>query len=244
MVSRIVLVTGAGGGLGRGVAAAFAASGAHVVLVGRAQAALLQTGELVERAGGTATILPIDLTDADALAAGFQALPHLDVAVNAAGVIEPGLLGDMEDAAFDRVFDVNVRGLWLSMKNEIRTMRRSGGGAIVNIGSNVGTRLIRPSMGGYAASKAAVSALTKTAALEELPHGIRINCVCPGPVDTPLSYRPGETTAARDARLRRTNPSGRVAVPSEIAAAVVWLASPEASYVIGQEIVMDGGASV
>ncbi|WP_279238307.1 SDR family NAD(P)-dependent oxidoreductase [Agrobacterium tumefaciens] len=100
-----------------------------------------------------------------------------------------------------------------------------------------------PRLGAYAASKAAVSTLSRTAALESVSHGVRINCLCPGPVDTPLSMRPGEDRAARDARVTATNPSRRVASTDEIAAAALWLASDSASYVVGQDIVIDGGAS-
>ncbi|MDB5716566.1 MAG: short-chain dehydrogenase/reductase, partial [Sphingomonadales bacterium] len=142
-----------------------------------------------------------------------------------------------------RVFSVNVLGLWLSMKHEIRAMKATGSGAIVNIGSNVGAKLVRPSMGAYAASKAAVSSLTRTAALEAISHGIRINCLCPGPIDSPMSLRPGENRDAREARIAATNPSMRVAQPDEIAGAVIWLASDAASYVVGQDIIIDGGAS-
>jgi len=149
----------------------------------------------------------------------------------------------MEADAFTRLFDVNVTGLLLSMKHEIRAMKATGGGVIINIGSNIGARLVRPTMGAYAASKAAVSSLTRTAALEAISHGIRINCLCPGPVDTPLSIRPGEDRAARDARVAATNPSKRVATTTEIAAAELWLASADADYIVGQDIVIDGGAS-
>lgn len=241
---RVVLVTGAGGGLGRAVAVAFASGGAHIVLAGRTRTSLDETAQLVQGAGGTAELLPLDVSDALGVASAIAALPRLDVAVNTAGTIASAPLAEMEAEAFDQVFHVNVRGLWLTMSHEVRRMRKSGGGVIINIGSNIGARVTRPGLGAYAASKAAVSSLTKTAALEELPNGVRINCICPGPIDTPMSYRAGEDRTARDARLASTNPSGRAATPSEIADAAVWLASERAAYIVGQEIVMDGGASV
>lgn len=150
----------------------------------------------------------------------------------------------MDADSFTRVFNANVTGLWLSMKHEIRAMKAGRGGVIVNIGSNVGARIVRPGMSAYAASKAAVSSLTRTAALETVGYGIRINALCPGPVDTPLSFRAGEDRKARDARIAGTNPSKRVASPDEIASAALWLASDSAAYIVGQEIIIDGGASV
>ncbi|KQT63296.1 MULTISPECIES: SDR family NAD(P)-dependent oxidoreductase [unclassified Aureimonas] len=241
---RFVLVTGVGGGIGRSIATAFAREGAKLLLVGRRKAELEDTAEIVRDTGGDARSVVADITDEAAMARVFDGIDRLDVAVNAAGTIASGALDEMEADAFQRVLSVNTFGLWLSMKHEIRTMKASGGGTIVNIGSNIGARLVRPAMGAYAASKAAVSSLSRTAAVEALPFGIRINCLCPGPVDTPMSLRPGEDRAARDGRIALTNPSKRVARPQEIAATAIWLASDAAAYVVGQDIVIDGGASI
>ncbi|AWN52877.1 SDR family NAD(P)-dependent oxidoreductase [Methylobacterium sp. 17Sr1-1] len=240
---RTVLVTGAGGGIGRSIAAAFAAEGASLVLTGRRKSELDETARLVRERGGEARVYALDVTDEAAFSAMVAGIGRLDVAVNAAGTLVAGAIDDIEAEAFSRVLSVNVLGLWLSMKHEIRAMKASGGGAIVNIGSNVGARLVRPSLGAYAASKAAVSSLTRTAAIEAIPHGIRINGLCPGPVDTPMSIRPGEDRQGRDARIAATNPSRRVAQPTEIAGAALWLASGAAGYIVGQDIVIDGGAS-
>ncbi|TCQ02433.1 NAD(P)-dependent dehydrogenase (short-subunit alcohol dehydrogenase family) [Rhizobium sp. PP-F2F-G36] len=240
---RLALVTGAGGGIGRSVALAFAREGAEVVLVGRREAELEQTARIIRETGGDARSVAADVTDESAMARVFEDIDRLDVAVNAAGTIASGAIDEMKADAFQRVLSVNTFGLWLSMKHEIRAMKASGGGVIVNIGSNIGARLVRPTMGAYAASKAAVSSLSRTAALEAMPFGIRINCLCPGPVDTSMSLRPGEDRAARDERMALTNPSKRVARPEEIATTAIWLASDAASYVVGQDIVIDGGAS-
>jgi NAD(P)-dependent dehydrogenase (short-subunit alcohol dehydrogenase family) len=239
---KIVLVTGAGGGIGRAVAEAFARDGALVCLMGRNEADLERAAAPIHQRGGQTRVLVADVTDEAALSAAIAEVGRLDVAINAAGTIASGAIDEMEAEAFARVLSVNVTGLWLSMKHEIRAMKQ-GGGAIVNIGSNIGARLVRPSLGAYAASKAAVSSLTRTAALEAISHGIRINCLCPGPVDTPMSLRPGEDRDGRDARIAATNPSRRVARPEEIADMALWLASGAADYIVGQDILVDGGAS-
>jgi NAD(P)-dependent dehydrogenase (short-subunit alcohol dehydrogenase family) len=138
---------------------------------------------------------------------------------------------------------VNVTGLWLCMKHEIAQMRSQGGGIIVNTISNVGAHSTRPGLAAYAASKSAGATLTRTAAVEYAPEGIRINAVSPGPTDTPMSQRPGETAADRDARVSAALPIGRVGRTDEIAATVLWLASPASAFVVGHDIVVDGGAT-
>ncbi|HEY4201565.1 MAG TPA: SDR family oxidoreductase [Devosiaceae bacterium] len=241
---KIALITGAGSGIGRSIATAFAGAGARVLLVGRRAEALEETAQIIRDAGGESLAMVGDVTDENTISDLIAQAGQLDIAVNAAGVVIPGSLDEMDAQSFARIFEVNVTGLWLSMKHEIRTLKATGGGVIVNIGSNVGARAVRPGMGAYAASKAAVSSLTRTAALEAIEHGVRINALCPGPVDTPLSFRAGEDREARDARIAATNPSKRVASREEIASAVLWLASDGAGYIVGQDIIVDGGASV
>jgi NAD(P)-dependent dehydrogenase (short-subunit alcohol dehydrogenase family) len=240
---KTALVTGAGSGIGRSIAVTFAKAGARTVVAGRRLSELEDTARMIRNAGGDALCVTIDVTDEASVGALIERIGSLHIAVNAAGIVLGGPVDEMDAEAFARVFQVNVTGLWLSMKHEIRSMKAAGGGAIVNIGSNIGARIVRPTLGAYAASKAAVSSLTRTAALEAIAHGVRINCLCPGPVDTPLSMRPGEDRAARDARVAATNPSKRVATTNEIATAALWLASDSASYIVGQDIVIDGGAS-
>jgi NAD(P)-dependent dehydrogenase (short-subunit alcohol dehydrogenase family) len=149
----------------------------------------------------------------------------------------------MAEDAWRRTLDTNLTGLWLSMKYEIARMREAGGGAIVNIASNIGAHRRAAGLGAYAASKAAVSVLTRTAALDHIAEGVRINAVSPGPVDTPMSTRPGETPAGKAERLRRELPLGRAASTAEVAAAVLHLASREAAATVGTDLVLDGGAS-
>lgn len=129
------------------------------------------------------------------------------------------------------------------MKHEIAQMRDHGGGTIVNMASSIGAHMTLPGMGAYAATKAAVSVLTRTAAQEHIGDGIRINAVSPGPVDTWMSRLPGETDGGRDARMKDSLPIGRVATTDEVAAAVLWLAAPESGFAVGHDLVLDGGAT-
>ncbi|MCM3883189.1 SDR family oxidoreductase [Frankia sp. R82] len=224
-----------------------AAEGAAVAVAGRRADALAETIDLIEAAGGQGIAVPTDVTrerDVEQLVATtVDALGGLDIAVNDAGVHRPGLLADLDEATWQSVISVNLTGTWLSMKHEIGQMRRSGGGAIVNIASNLGAHARLPGMGAYVASKAGVSALTRNAALEYIDAGIRINAVSPGPVDTPMSYRPGESRADWKNRLKSTNPAGRGATVQEIADAALWLVSPAAGFTVGHDLVIDGGAS-
>jgi NAD(P)-dependent dehydrogenase (short-subunit alcohol dehydrogenase family) len=243
------LVTGAGSGIGRRIAIDLARQGARVVLAGRRISELEQTGREIDPDGRNWLAVASDVTDEESVKSLLdQALgdaDRLDIAVNAAGVLRMGGVDETEIDVFRSVLDTNVIGTWLCMKHEMLAMRRQGGGgAIVNIASNVGPHLIRPGTGAYAASKAAVVILTRTAALEAVGSGIRINSVSPGPADTSMSFRSGEDRATRDARIAGTNPSKRVAKLEEISSAVLWLCSDGAAYTVGHDLVVDGGASV
>jgi NAD(P)-dependent dehydrogenase (short-subunit alcohol dehydrogenase family) len=244
---RVVLVTGGGSGIGRATARAFAREGAAVVVAGRTAEPLAETVRLIEADGGAAGHVVADVTEeqgaARMVAAAVEQRGRLDIAFNNAGTVSAGKVADLDRETWDRVMAVNLTGVWLSMKYEIALMREQGGGVIVNNSSNLGAHRRQPGLGAYVASKAAVSALTRTAALEYVGDGIRINAVSPGPSDTPSSMRPGETEGDRGARMKATNPSGRVARLDEIAAAVLFLASPEAAYAVGTDLVVDGGAS-
>ncbi|OKK07962.1 short-chain dehydrogenase [Streptomyces sp. CB03234] len=241
------LVTGAGTGLGRAVALAFAAEGAQVAVAGRTAATLDETVALIEKEGGTAAAFTADVSRADDMRALVdRTVAHfggLDVAVNNAGVLRGGgsPVGDLDAADWQTMLDVNVTGVLYALQAEIAHMRANGGGAIVNVGANLGAHVRLPGAGGYGVSKAAVSALTRAAALDHIGDGVRINAVSPGASDGPMSLLPGETPKERAARL--TSPLGRITTAEEVAAAVLYLASPAAGSVVGADLVVDGGVA-
>ncbi|MEV7096466.1 glucose 1-dehydrogenase [Amycolatopsis sp. NPDC051045] len=242
---KVVLVTGGGSGIGRATARAFAAEGATVVVAGRDEQRLASAvGEI----GGDASAVTVDVTDSADVARMVETVVArhggLDVAFNNAGILgSPAAAADLGEEDFDAVLGTNVTGTWLCLKHEVAHMRAHGGGAIVNMASNIGAHGRLPRMAAYAASKAAVSALTRTAARDHIADGVRINAVSPGATDTDMSRRPGETDADRAARLKDAIPLGRVGATAEVAAAVLWLASDEAAFTVGHDLVVDGGAT-
>ncbi|WP_172386896.1 SDR family NAD(P)-dependent oxidoreductase [Streptomyces sp. MNP-20] len=246
---RTALVTGGGSGLGRAVALALAAEGANVVVAGRSPGPLKETVALIEEAGGTALAHVADVTRAAEVQALVRAAVErfgsLDVAVNNAGVFKGGApVAELSEDDWRTLLDVNVSGVLFALQAQVRQMRsQAGGGAIVNIASNLGAHKRRPGIAGYVASKAAVSALTRAAALDHIQDGVRINAVSPGASATTMSLRPGETEADRAARMLNESPLGRVVDSAEIAAAVLYLASDDAASVVGTDLVVDGGAS-
>ncbi|MGW5304297.1 SDR family NAD(P)-dependent oxidoreductase [Streptomyces griseoluteus] len=246
---RTVLVTGAGSGIGRETALAFAAEGASVVAAGRSVAPLEETVALIGAKGGTAAAITADVSRSEdvrnLVRRTVDRFGGLDVAVNNAGVFRGGApVADLPEEDWRALLDINVTGVLFGLQAEIARMRtQPGGGAIVNIASNLGAHRRAKGMAAYIASKAAVSALTRAAALDHIADGVRINAVSPGPSDTSMSLRPGETDAGRAARMRDAAPLGRVSSTAEIAAAVLYLASPEAASVVGADLVVDGGAA-
>jgi NAD(P)-dependent dehydrogenase (short-subunit alcohol dehydrogenase family) len=244
---KVVLITGAGSGIGRATAVAFGREGARVMVAGRTADTLDQTVDLIASAGGTAAACPADVGDADQvaglLAATVERFGRLDIAVNNAGTPQVGLVADLTEAGWRALLDTNLTGTWLAMKYEIAQLRRDGGGVIVNMASNVGAHTSMPIIGAYGATKAAVAALTRAAAVAHIADGIRINAVSPGPVATDFSRAPGQTDAERDEMYAAMIPRGRIGSPDEIAATVLWLASDESSYLVGHDIVADGGVS-
>ncbi|MFD0038711.1 SDR family NAD(P)-dependent oxidoreductase [Streptomyces anulatus] len=246
---KAVLVTGAGSGIGRAVALAFAAEGASVVAAGRTAAPLDETVALIEKEGGSAVAVTADVTRSeDVRALVRRTVEHfgsLDVAVNNAGVFRGGApVADLPEEDWRTLLDINVTGVLLSLQAEIARMRdQPTGGAIVNIASNLGAHSRIPGVAGYLTTKAAVSALTRAAALDHIADGIRINAASPGATATTMSLLPGETEAGRAARMKDASPLGRVSSTAEVAAAVLYLASPDAASVVGSDLVIDGGAS-
>jgi NAD(P)-dependent dehydrogenase (short-subunit alcohol dehydrogenase family) len=245
--SKVVVVTGGGSGIGRATARAFAREGAIVVVAGRRTEMLDDTVRLIETDGGRACAVVADVSRSDdvarLVATTVERYGGLQVAFNNAGILEVGPLADLDQATWERQMAVNVTGVFLSMKHEITHMRAAGGGTIVNTASNIGAHKRLPYLSAYAASKAAVSALTRAAALEYIGQGIRINAISPGPVDTAMSLLPGETEAGRGERLRDAVPVGRVGRVEEVASAVLWLASPESAFTVGHDLVLDGGVT-
>ncbi|NYI07210.1 SDR family NAD(P)-dependent oxidoreductase [Allostreptomyces psammosilenae] len=247
--SRRALVAGGGTGLGRVVARALAAEGATVVVAGRTEATLRETVRLIEADGGRAQAVTADLTDAaDARRLVDDAvgeLGGLDVAVNAVGILRGAgqAVADIAEEDWDAMLAANVTGTWLFLREVVRAMRASGGGAIVTVSSDLGPHIRIPGMGAYAATKAAVSALTRAAARDHIAEGIRINAVSPGALDTPMSLQPGETEAERALRMKEQSPLGRVGTLEEVASAILHLASEESGYTVGADLVIDGGAA-
>ncbi|MGW6137278.1 SDR family NAD(P)-dependent oxidoreductase [Streptomyces sp. NPDC055144] len=246
---KSVLVTGAGTGLGRAIALAFAAEGARVVVAGRTRATLDATVDLIEAAGGTAVAHTADVSRAgdlqELVRATVERFGSLDVAVNNAGVFRgAGPVAELAADDWQTLLDINVTGVLLALQAEVAQMRtQERGGAIVNISSNLGPHKSLAGVTGYAVSKAAVSALTRGAALDHIGDGVRVNAVSPGPSATAMSLRPGETEAGRAVRMKQESPLGRVAAADEVAAAVLYLASEDAAAVVGADLVIDGGAA-
>jgi NAD(P)-dependent dehydrogenase (short-subunit alcohol dehydrogenase family) len=245
--NKIALITGGSAGIGREIARAFAREGAKVVIAGRSLDPLTETVDLIRGEGGIATAIAADVSCPDDIfrlvAETVAAYGDLDIAVNNAGtLLATGPVGDIDVAQWHRIVSVNLTGVMLSMKHEIAQMRRTGG-VIINIASTIGAHKRVPGLGAYAATKAAVIALTRTAALDHIRDGIRINAISPGPIDTPGSYRPGETMVDRDARVAQQIPLQRVGRLDEVAAAALYLASPEAGFLVGSDLVLDGGST-
>ncbi|MFF5263255.1 SDR family NAD(P)-dependent oxidoreductase [Actinomadura viridis] len=247
MRGKTVLITGGGTGIGRATALAFAREGATVVVSGRTPGPLADTVKLIETDGGRADHIPADVSNAADVRALITTTAErhgrLDVAVNNAGAFSGAPVAEMDEDAWDALVATNLTGTFLPMKYEIAHMTAHGGGTIVNVSSNIGAHQRRPGTGAYAATKAAVSALTRTAARESIAQGVRINAVSPGPVETSMSLLPGEDETDRARRLSTALPIGRAGTVEEIAAAILWLAGPESSYVVGHDLVIDGAAT-
>jgi NAD(P)-dependent dehydrogenase (short-subunit alcohol dehydrogenase family) len=242
---KVALVTGGTSGIGRDTAILFAKAGAKVVVAGRREAEGQETIELVRAAGGDGLFLKADVSKASEVEAliknAAERFGRLDAAFNNAGiegVWAPIIRQTEED--WDRTIDINLKGVWLCLKYEIRQMlKQGGGGAIVNMASIIGL-IGSAGVAAYSASKHGVIGLTKTAALENAKSGIRINAVCPGFIETPMADRIFRAPAAHKYFLS-CHPIGRFGKPTEIAEAVVWMCSDRASFMTGQSLVLDGG---
>jgi NAD(P)-dependent dehydrogenase (short-subunit alcohol dehydrogenase family) len=242
---KVGLVTGGTSGIGRDTAILFAKAGVKVVVAGRRDVEGEETVELVRDAGGDGLFVKTDVSKASQVEALIQKVVEkfgrLDVAFNNAGiegVWVPIVRQSEED--WDRTIDINLKGVWLCLKYEIRQMlQQGGGGAIVNMASIAGL-MGSAGAAAYSASKHGVMGLTKAAALETAKSGIRINAVCPAVVETPMAERLFGAPAVHKSVLS-SHPIGRFARPEEIAEAVVWMCSGRASFMTGQSLVLDGG---
>ena len=248
---KVAIVTGAAGGIGRAVSLALAGAGAKVLVVDLSRDGGLETERQILAAGGDAKFVAADVSKSEDVAhyvaEAKRAWGRIDIFMNNAGwegVIKP--LVDYPDELFDKVMAINVRGVFLGLKHVLPVMIAQKSGAVVNtasIGAFIGTRNLGP----YTASKHAVMGLTKTAAMEVARKGIRVNAVCPGPVDTPMireieaKQAPGATQSLRDQRTASI-PDGRYAQPEEVANLMVYLASDLAGHVTGQGMQINGGS--
>jgi NAD(P)-dependent dehydrogenase (short-subunit alcohol dehydrogenase family) len=242
---KVALVTGAGGGIGLATAYAFARAGASVVAVDRNEEAIVKAAEALREAGHDAIGIVCDVTDIAQVAAmmerALRTYGRLDAAYNNAAVNCAGAAFlDTGDDEFERVIGVNLRGVWNCMKVELRQMMAQGSGAIVNC-SSIGGLKGSKGRSAYSASKHAVIGLTRSVAIEYAATGIRINAVCPGIVDTPMAAFVTGGDPDILARMVAQEPVGRLGEPHEIAAAVVWLCSTAASFMVGHAMVVDGG---
>lgn len=240
---RIALVTGAGSGIGQAIAEAMAAAGAEVVVAEIREEAAAATVAGIRSAGGNARAVRLDVTSETDLAEALLLVPAVDILVCNAGIGHVGTVLTTSGADFDRMMSVNVRGVFNCMKTWVPGMVARGRGAVVNLASTAG-------LGGlvdrfaYSVSKHAVVGVTRSAALDLAKTGVRVNCLCPGRVETPfvrsrIAEYPDPAAAARE--MASTQAMGRMAQPSEVAAAAVFLASDAASFITGAALPVDGG---
>jgi NAD(P)-dependent dehydrogenase (short-subunit alcohol dehydrogenase family) len=242
---KVVLVTGGGSGIGRATGLKLAEEGATVMIADYVQEGGERTVKMITEAGGKASFVPADVslaTQVEAmLAKTVETYGRLDCAFNNAGIEGEGTgTVDCSEENFDRTIAVNLKGVWLCMKYEIARMLKQGGGSVVNTASAAGL-VGMPGAPAYVASKHGVAGLTRTAALEYAAKNIRVNCVCPGAIRTPMLERSIGGSAAMEKFFLAGEPIGRMGRPEEIAEGVVWLLSDAASFVTGHAMAIDGG---
>jgi NAD(P)-dependent dehydrogenase (short-subunit alcohol dehydrogenase family) len=245
---KVALVTGAASGMGLATAQAFAEAGAAVVMADFREDTVDAEAQKLAAAGKKVIALGCDVSDEtqveQMVARTVAEFGRLDAAFNNAGVmarIAPTADSTRED--WDRVIGINLRGVWSCMKYELRHMERQGSGAIVN-NASVGALTGNPGIGSYIASKHGVVGLTRTAALEYIKHGVRVNAVNPGLIDTPIARDVVSGDEQAYVEIAKNVPIARAGRPEEIASAVLWLCSPGASYIVGHALTVDGGMTV
>ena len=240
--NRVALITGAARGIGLGIAQAFAREGARLALVDLDALGLLEAQARVEAEGGEALAFPLDVTDGRGVRAAVSDLVarwgRVDVLVNNAGIYEIVPFVEIDEARWDRVLAVNLKGAFLFTQAVIEPMMAQGGGRIVSIASSAGKTGGTLAGAHYSVSKAGIICLTKQLARELGPHGITVNAVAPGRIDTPMIQA---ATEAENEEFRRRTPLGRLGTPEDVAGAVLFLASDEASFITGEIIDVNGG---
>ncbi|WP_198047535.1 SDR family NAD(P)-dependent oxidoreductase [Kutzneria sp. 744] len=237
---RTALVTGAGRGLGRGIALALAAAGARVVLLSRTASEIDSAAEEIRAAGGSALAVTCDVLDLPRFEAVLDGVGEVDVLVNNAGTNDPMPFTEVTPATYDKIFDLNVRSTYFLTQAVVARMIAAGrGGSVITVSSQMG-HVGAANRSVYCAAKHAVEGMIKALAVELGPHGIRVNAVAPGYVETPLTAPYFADEDFRADTLRRI-PLGRLGLVREVAAAVVYLADPAAGFVTGASLVIDGG---
>lgn len=242
---KVALVTGGGSGIGRATAIAFARDGANVVVGDVTVTGGQETVQAIVESGGAAIFVKVDVSkeaEVEAMVRHvIEVYGRLDYAVNNAGVEGPSApTADYTEEAWDRVLDINLKGVWLCMKYELPQMLKQGGGAIVNMSSVAGLVGFAGAPA-YTASKHGIIGLTRAAALEYATAGVRVNAVCPGVIQTPMIDRAVGGSADVRASLLALEPVGRFGTPEEVAEAALWLCSDAASFVTGHALAVDGG---
>jgi NAD(P)-dependent dehydrogenase (short-subunit alcohol dehydrogenase family) len=243
LADKVAIVTGGGLGIGRAIAITFAREGARVIVADVNEKAGQETVQEIEALNGVALFTRTDVSstlDAEQLVSvTWEIYGRLDILVNSAGTYARGDVVSTTDETWHRLLDVNLTGVFLCCRSAIPAMRETGGGAIINLSSSVGWHDTAPGIAAYTASKFGVTGLTKAMACDHLHDNIRVNCICPGPTDTPLlrASRPPDVLKA----FAEAQPIGRLGSPGEIAAAALFLASDEASFVTGVAFPVDGG---
>jgi NAD(P)-dependent dehydrogenase (short-subunit alcohol dehydrogenase family) len=241
---KVALVTGGGSGIGRAISLSFAERGAIVIVVGRTQEKITETQEMISKMGGQAISLQVNVSSDEQVKEMIQTVANqfgrLDFACNAAGVGKLAPFANISETDFDSTIAVNLKGVWLCMKYQIQQMLSQDAGVIVNI-SSINALGGTPNAAVYAASKAGVNSLTKTAALEYAKSNIRINAICPGPIRTPMLKNIIDDAGITDSHYESVIPQGRIGNPNDIANSTMWLCSDETSYMNGHIMVIDGG---
>ncbi len=249
---KIAIVTGAGSGIGQAIAQTFAAQGAWVFILERHAAAGEATAAKIRSDGGAAMALECDVTNAASVAAAFQRVDReagrLDILVNNAGIAHIGTVENTSEADLDRIYKVNVKGVFLCTQAGVRRMLKGGGGAILNLAS-IASLIGLTDRFAYSMSKGAVLTMTRSVAVDYVKQGIRCNCVCPARVHTPFvdGYLRATYPGREDEMFRQLSeyqPLGRMGTPQEVAALALYLCSDEASFITGQAYPIDGGVLV